>query len=57
MLVEEELVIALRLFNERVGAGAFANLFLLARQRAEADGTDIAEAIMAELRLRVGDQV
>lgn len=52
MFAEEDLVIALRLFNERASDGDFTNLFLLARQRAQADGVDIVDAIMAELALR-----
>lgn len=52
MFAEEDLVIALRLFNERAGEGEWTNLFLLARHRAKADGIDITDAIMAELALR-----
>jgi len=52
MVTERELVSALRKFNDGVEDGPFSNLFLLARQRAKADGIDIADAIMRELRLR-----
>lgn len=51
-MAEEELFTALRKFNDKVGDGPFINLFLLARQRANADGVDILDAIRAELRLR-----
>jgi hypothetical protein len=52
MVIEEDLVIALRNFHDRVEDGPFANLFLLARQRAKADDVDIVDAIMAEFKLR-----
>jgi hypothetical protein len=52
MVIEEELIIALRNFDSKVEDGSFVNLFLLARQRAKADGVDITDAIMAELLLR-----
>jgi hypothetical protein len=52
MVIEEELVIALRNFHDKVEDIPFANLFLLARQRAAADNVDIVDAIMAELKLR-----
>lgn len=52
MVVEEEFIIALQNFDLRSEDGPFINLFLLARQRAKADGIAIVEAIMAELKLR-----
>lgn len=50
---EQSLADRLEEFYKKANEGSWTQLFLLARQRAQADGISIAEALTQEINLRL----